>query len=138
MDSNTDFLRQECTHLDQTISLLGRLLAEDRLTQFEVIALGTLIQNLYMGLENIWRFQLLQRGISLAKTESWHKDLILKVRQEVLISEPEFTYFRDLLLFRHMHTHGYGHQLNETRLRELAAPALTLCRQYLHGILHSQ
>lgn len=116
MDSGHEFLRLECANLDKTVAMIGRLLAKQELSDFEIIALGTLLQNVYMGIENILRFQLICRGVSLPKTESWHKDLLQRAHREGLLTDAQTDYFRDLLFFRHMHTHGYGHQLKEARL----------------------
>jgi hypothetical protein len=70
-------------------------------------------------------------GVILQKDENWHKNLLMKSRENGIISDPQFEGLLELLLFRHMHMHGYGFLLDETRLRKLAAPVPDLCKGFL-------
>ena len=45
-----------------------------------------------------------------------------------MISDKQFEGLLELLLFRHLHIHGYGFMLDETRLLELAEPVPELYR----------
>ena len=87
-----------------------------------------------MGIERILRFQLEEHGIKIDKSSSWHKDLLIKARSESLVSEEQYNFFGELLLFRHLQVHGYGHKLNEKRLRQLAEPVADICRDFLSRI----
>jgi len=55
----------------------------------------------------------------------------MKSRENGIISDAQFEGLLELLLFRHMHIHGYGFMLDEKRLRELAAPVSDLCKGFL-------
>jgi hypothetical protein len=80
------------------------------------------------------RYRLQEQGHKIQKTENWHKELLLKARENNHISEPQFNSLLELLLFRHLHVHGYGYMLDEKRLRELARPVHALCDELLKGI----
>jgi hypothetical protein len=128
--------KQKRTILKMALCLIEELLSKATWSTYEVIAMGTLLQNIYTGVENLLRFKLLSCNITLPKTENWHKELLLSAAKEGLLTNPQLDGFRDLLLFRHLHVHGYGHKLNENRLRELATPVPTLCREFLVSSLH--
>ena len=87
-----------------------------------------------MGIERILRCRLENRNIIIDKTSQWHKELLLRARDESLISQVQFDALGKLLLFRHLHVHGYGFDLDEKRLRQLAAPVPDLCRNFLKNI----
>ena len=131
MSPDRQFFDTERENIEQTVVMIEDLLDKRELSRFEVIALGTLLQNAYTGLERVLRWQLQDRDIRVPKTESWHKELLTQARQAGLLSERGTAAFTELLLFRHMHVHGYGHMLDEARLRELAAPVPELCRGFL-------
>ena len=73
-------------------------------------------------------------GIKTAKTESWHKELLLKAKGQSLVTDEQFETISKLLVFRHMEIHGYGFMLDEKRLRDLAEPAVQFCREFLKKI----
>ena len=131
MSADAEFFRKERENIENALGMIEDLLGRPALSQYEVIALGTLLQNVYTGIESILRWQLTNRGTQVRRTESWHKELLTRSRQVGLVSEPHVEWLTELLLYRHMHIHGYGHMLDEVRLRELAAPVPQLCREYL-------
>lgn len=135
MSGESDFLRGEREDIEKSIGLMESLLARDDLSEYEVIALGKLLQDIYMGIERIIRNRLNDRGITVEKSTTWHKDLLLQAHTEAVISEEEFKAFGKLLLFRHLQVHGYGHRLDEKRLRELASPVSKVCREFLSDIM---
>ena len=73
-------------------------------------------------------------GIKTDKTESWHKELILKAKGQSLVTDEQFEIISKLLVFRHMEIHGYGIMLDEKQLRDLAKPAVEFCREFLKEI----
>lgn len=135
MNAESDFLRAERKNVEKSLDLMESLLVRDDLSEYEVIALGKLLQDIYMGIERIIRNRLIHRGVTVDKTATWHKDLLLQARAEAIISECQFGAFSKLLLFRHLQVHGYGHGLDEKRLRELAAPASKVCREFFSEIM---
>jgi len=118
----------------KTVTVIEDLSAKTELSKYEVIALGTFLQNVYTGIEGILRYQLQNRGVKLQKDENWHKDLLIKSRERGFVSDEQFEGFLELLLFRHMHIHGYGFMLDEKRLRQLVAPVPSLCQSFLRSL----
>lgn len=131
MSDKDSFLEDERKNIEKTVIMIENLTGKTDLSKYEVIALGTLLQNIYTGIEGIIRYQLQNAGVRIQKDENWHKNLLMKSRENGLISDSQFEGFLELLLFRHMHMHGYGFMLDETRLRELAAPVPDLCKGFL-------
>jgi len=131
MNGKDSFLEDERKNIEKTVIMIENLTEKTDLSKYEVIALGTLLQNIYTGIEGIIRYQLQNTGVRFQKDENWHKNLLMKSRENGLISDAQFEGFLELLLFRHMHMHGYGFMLDETRIRELAAPVPDLCKGFL-------
>jgi hypothetical protein len=131
MSADVEFLRRERRDILKVIALMEDIMSHEALSQHEVIALGTLLQNVYMGIERILRCLLLMKGSSIDKTEGWHQALLNQAMREGFVTEVEFRAFMELLKFRHMHVHGYGHMLEEERVRELASAVPKLIREYL-------
>ena len=75
MSAKDPFLSKERKNIEQTIIMLEDLMANEDLSKYEIIALGTLLQNAYTGIEGILRYQLQNTGVRLQKDENWHKDL---------------------------------------------------------------
>ena len=134
MSAKSLFLSEERKSIEQSVTMVDGLLARESMSQYEVIALGTLLQNIYTGIESIVRYRLQEQGHKIQKTENWHKELLLKAKENNHISEPQFNNLLELLLFRHLHVHGYGYMLDEKRLRELARPVHALCDELLKGV----
>jgi len=82
MSDETDFLRGERKDLEKTVGLIEPLLAKKSLTDYEIIAMGKLLQDVYMGIERILRCQLEGRGIKIGKSANWHKDLLQTASKE--------------------------------------------------------
>jgi hypothetical protein len=135
MSAESSYISAEGQNIAKTIELIDDLLKRSVLSQYEVIALGKLLQDAYTGIERILRAMLEQKGIKIRKTENWHKELLLAGREQSLLSKEQFEGFRGLLVFRHMEIHGYGFMLDEKRLRQLAQPVLSLCRSFLKQTL---
>ena len=108
MSAEADYLGAEREKLGETLRLIDDLLARPSRSQYETIALGKLLQDLYSGLERILRTLLEAKGVRIQKTERWHKDLLLAARKNSLVDPSEFDAFSKLLLFRHVQVHGYG------------------------------
>jgi hypothetical protein len=134
MSAETEYLRSEAKNLLATISLVEDLIGKKKLNKYEVIALGKLLQDVYTGVERMLRCRLETMSIKVAKTENWHKDLLLEAKGRSLITDEQFEAISRLLLFRHMEIHGYGFMLDEKRLRELAEPAVRFCREFVGEI----
>ena len=134
MSASNDFISAESKNILKTAEMVKELLEKRALTKYEIIALGKLLQDIYSGIERILRTLLENKGIATKKTESWHKELLITAKKHSVLSQAEFEAFRNLLLFRHMQIHGYGFMLDEKRLRQLAEPIPSLCRDFLGRI----
>ena len=134
MSAEAEYLRSEAKNVLATVGLVEQLVSKKELNRFEVIALGKLLQDVYTGVERILRCGLEGMGIKVAKTESWHKDLLLKAKENSLITSEQFGTISKLLVFRHMEIHGYGFMLDEKQLRDLAGPAVRFCGEFLKEI----
>jgi hypothetical protein len=134
MSAESDYISAESQNILRTTTLIRNLLEKKKLTDYEVIALGKLLQDVYTGIERILRSQLDTRNIKIKKTENWHKQILLSAQDQSLVSQEQFEAFRNLLLFRHLQIHGYGYMLEEEQLRELAEPVVKLCQDFLQDI----
>jgi hypothetical protein len=131
MSAETEYLRAERDSILQVLRLIDALLQKEERSQYETIALGKLLQDVYSGLERIQRALLEGKGVRTEKTASWHKDLLWAARRSVPLSEEEFAAFSRLLLFRHVEVHGYGFTLEDQRLVEIAQATMSICRGLL-------
>ncbi len=135
MSAETDYLRAERESLLRTLGLIDDLLQKESRSQYETIALGKLLQDLYTGLERILRALLEDLQVRVEKTESWHKDLLLAARKHSLVRESEFEAFGKLLLFRHVQVHGYGFMLQDNRLVDIARSVTGTCHDFLRRLV---
>ena len=138
MSAKEEFLRRERHEILTVLTLMEDLLAHEVLSRVEIIGLGTPLQNVYMGIENVLRCLLRMRGIDIKKTEDWHQALLQRALKEGFVREEEYGDFRELLRFRHAHIHGYGHMLDEGRLRELGVPVPKFTREFLERVIDSK
>jgi hypothetical protein len=77
MSGKDSFLEDERKHIEKTVIMIEHLTEKRDLSKYEVIALGTLLQNIYTGIEGVIRYQLQNMGVRLQKDENWHKNLLL-------------------------------------------------------------
>jgi hypothetical protein len=106
------------------VSRITRLLDTSSWDEDQTTAFGTYVQNIYAGIERILQYLLKERGENISKSPMWHYDL-LKMSFSCGLTPPEIQpALENLMKYRHRHVHGYGHMLDESKLRELAAPIL--------------
>ena len=134
MSAEADYLHAERENLFQTLHLIDALVKQEVRSQYETIALGKPLQDLYTGLERIVRALVEDAGIHVGKTESWHKDLLLAARKHSLVGESQFEAFGRLLLFRHVQVHGYGFLLRDERLVDTARSVTEVCHSLLRPL----
>ena len=134
MSAESDYVRAERDNILRTVDMIDDLIVRKEISAYETIALGKLLQDAYTGIERISRSRLEEQGVKIPKTESWHKEILVRARHESVVSQDQFEAFRRLLLFRHMQIHGYGYMLDGERLRELAGPVPEVCRNFLSDI----
>jgi len=134
MSAESDYIQAEIESILHTIEMIQDLLGRENLSDYETIALGKLLQDIYTCIERILRYKLESRSVKTIKNHSWHKELLLAAKENSIISQQQFEAFRKLLVFRHMQIHGYGYMLDEQRLRELAEPVPVVCRNFIKSI----
>jgi hypothetical protein len=137
MSAESDYIQAEIESIMRTSDMIQDLLKQEVLSDYETIALGKLLQDIYTGIERILRSKLESQGIKTIKNHSWHKEMLLAAKENAIISQQQFEEFRKLLVFRHMQIHGYGYMLDEQRLRELAEPVPAVCRDFIQSITGS-
>jgi len=133
MTATSDYFHFERDHIIRTAGMIEQLLGKNALSDYEVIALGKLMQDVYTGIERILRSRLEAAGVKIKKTENWHKELLLAAKEKGLLPGNQFDVLKKLLLFRHMEIHGYGYMLEKERLLELAVPIAAVCMEFLRG-----
>jgi len=138
MSAEADYIKAERENILHTAAMIKPLLSKRDLSEYEVIALGKLLQDVYSGIERILHSRLENKGVKVKKTESWHKDLLIAAKKDSVISEEQFEAFKKLLLFRHMQIHGYGYMLDKQRLLELAGNVPSVCKNFLKGIIEAE
>ena len=134
MSAESDYIQAEIESILHTVDMIQELLDRQILSDYETIALGKLLQDIYTGIERILRNKLESQNIKIIKDHSWHKEMLLAAKENDIVSQQQFEAFRKLLVFRHMQIHGYGYMLDEQRLRELAEPVPAVCRDFIQGI----
>lgn len=120
MTSLPDFIRSELDAISVPVSSVRRLTTLDSWNEDQRTAFGTYLQNIYTGIERILQFILKERGENIPKSATWHYDLFKLSCANDLLPSSIFPVFEDLMKFRHRHIHGYGHMLDEIKLRALA------------------
>ena len=116
-------IQQEKRHIDKTLEMLlaarrKRIIHDDNL-----VAMSVYIRDVYMGIENVIRRILQEKGISIVKTDSWHKELLSKSVECGAISEGLRETLVGYLNFRHLQTHGYSHMMKWEKMKPLADKA---------------
>ena len=135
MSVEADYLRRERDNVLQTLDLVDDLVAKVTRSQYETIALGKLLQDVYSGIERILRTLVEAHDVRVDKDQGWHKTLLLAAKEHLIVSDDEFEAFRKLLLLRHVQVHGYGFMLDEERLLDIARATTGRCRAFLDAVV---
>ena len=78
---------------------------------------------MYNGIENVMKQLLFAHGMEMPSGESWHRDLLLRVASEGLVTESTVEELKRYLAFRHFFSHAYALDLDPDRLEPLVADA---------------
>jgi len=120
MDELLREVEAEKEHIQTTLQALKEALGRKEKTVVELAAIATFLQNAYNGIENILKRTLKYEGISIPRSESWHRDLLdLSVDHQIISSELSRR-LDEYRAFRHFFIHGYGIILDEEKLIPLA------------------
>ncbi|HCU25265.1 MAG TPA: hypothetical protein DF383_09620, partial [Deltaproteobacteria bacterium] len=86
----------------------------------QLAAISTFLHNIYNGLENILKRIALFRGVTLSRSSTWHKDLLLSSHKQGIFSEKSLNDLMNLLSFRHFFVHSYVFNVTWIDLKPLA------------------
>lgn len=113
-----DRIEAEYEAIENTLSFLPDK-PISQLSQLELAGLATLIHNFYNGIENILKqiFQL--KSTEIPTGSSWHQELLLKAKNENIISNKLADKLKVYLGFRHFFTHAYALDLHPSRIESL-------------------
>jgi uncharacterized protein YutE (UPF0331/DUF86 family) len=115
-----DFIESELAQIKIPVSRIARLLAVPSWDEDQTTAFGTYVQNVYSGIERILQYSLKKRGENIPKSQMWHYDLLKTSCAFGLVPLETQPVLENLMKYRHRHVHGYGHMIDESKLRELA------------------
>jgi len=101
-----------------------------QLSELELAGVAALLHNFYNGLENVLKQTLKAKNIIIPEGSSWHRDLLLTVGQNNILSGNLITELTHFLAFRHFFSHAYALDLFPDRLIPLVEKALNIFQQF--------
>jgi len=124
----------ERQNVEQALRYLGEARARELRSPVELAAMATFLHNIYNGIENILNQILKAKGVRVARSEIWHKDVLEAAVHHGLISETLADRLYEYLTFRHFFIHGYGFMLDDAQLRPLADDIGGIWEQFVGAI----
>jgi len=109
----------EMENITTVLSELEKVKDKPHKEMVVLVGIGTYLQNVYTGMENILKQLLLHKDISLPITPTWHKDLLNLSVEHNFITKETADKMGKYLLFRHFFVHAYGFLLDEAKLKPL-------------------
>ena len=110
----------EMDNISRVLAELERIRDKSDKEIVVLAGIGSFLQNIYTGMENILKQILLHIGCALPQTPSWHKDLLnLSVENGLILNETQEKIGK-YLFFRHFFMHAYGFMIDQEKLLPLA------------------
>jgi len=103
-------------------------------TNIELAGIAAFLHNFYTGIENILKQILLEKEVTIVKSDFWHKALLDICVENRIISSELKNSLSDYLAFRHFFVHSYGFMLDENRLLSLANNASEIFTTFKENI----
>jgi hypothetical protein len=124
-----DYIENEFLLLNRLIEKhqpLIYLVRETTPDDFQVSALGAMLQSFYGGVENLFKRIALDIDGEFSKSDSWHKNLLDRMttnynNRPAVISEVMRRQLHKYLDFRHVFRSVYSYDLNWSKMQELVA-----------------
>jgi len=113
-------IEAEKENIIKTLNGLKCAMERDEKTIVELAAISTFIHNIYNGIENLLKRILKFKGITIKKSEIWHKDLIRNSVENEIVSQEFSEKLNEYRAFRHFFIHAYGVMLDDRKLLPLA------------------
>jgi len=110
----------EMDNISRVLAELERIRDKSDKEIVVLAGIGSFLQNIYTGMENILKQVLLHIGCTLSQSSSWHKDLLNMSVDHGLISNATQEKIGKYLFFRHFFMHAYGFMIDEEKLLPLA------------------
>ncbi len=114
-----DHIEAEYEAIDNILSLIPDKTVS-QLSQLELAGLATLIHNFYNGIENILKQIFKSKSIEIPTGSSWHQELLMRAKDQNLVSEDLADKLKEFLAFRHFFSHAYALDLHPSRIESLS------------------
>lgn len=124
----------ERENVEQALGHLDEARAREPRSPVELAAMATFLHNIYNGIENILNQILKAKGVRVARSETWHKDVLEAAVHHGIISEALADRLYEYLTFRHFFIHSYGFMLDDAQLRPLADGVRAIWEQFVATI----
>lgn len=122
IDAEFEAIRQTLSALpDRPLSTLSAL---------ELAGVAALLHNFYNGVENVLKQVAQAQSFSVARGDSWHRDLLLDVAGRRIISDGLVESLKQYLAFRHFFSHAYALNLFPERMEPLVRDAKSTFRRF--------
>ena len=128
-----DRIEAEYEAIENTLSLLPDK-PISQLSKLELAGLATLIQNFYNGIENILKQVFQLKSIIVSTGASWHQELLIKAKNENIISDKLADKLKEYLGFRHFFAHAYVLDLQSSRIESLSEKILETFNEFKEEI----
>ena len=124
----------EKENVDRALSDLKDAMARKEKSTIELAAAATFLHNIYGGMEHILKQVLKAKGTKIAKSETWHKELLALSVSNRIIPEELSDELYEYLTFRHFFVHAYGFMLEEAHLEHLTNNIPGIWSQFLSAV----
>jgi len=109
----------EMENISRVLDELAKVKCNPNKELIILVGMGSYLQNIYSGIENILKQLLLYNNIPVPDKPTWHKDLLNLAIKQNLITKEIADKLGKYLVFRHFFTHSYGFYIDETKLNPL-------------------
>lgn len=120
----------ELENIEEVLAQIPHLKKLPYLETIELAGTATFLHNFYNGIENILSQILKARNIKIPQSPSWHKDLLVEVHKQNVISEKLKGNLINYLAFRHFFVHAYAFDLYPEKMEPLVEAVETVYQQF--------